>query len=197
MAGSTLVKDEKDRRKALIGMGFFLIIAVFLLAPYSVLVSLQKEQQVLFAQIFGVHAASVISSGAQSISNKISSGFDLYGMIKESHGLVRSRLDVIALGLYVVFWRLIYFFGFVLICSPLLIAAVIDGITRRRISQWRYEYTSSARHYFSRSGIGWFVDLLLGVVVLPIPLPPVAILLFIGLLGFGLRWWAASMQKRM
>lgn len=193
MAGDNLAKTEQARHKFILGFGFLAIVAVLLLSPYTLLVHAQQTQEQLFIQIFGAGADHWIAN----LAGAISQGTGLVQAADRAHGFLGARLDVIDLGLYIVAWRVIYAGMALVLSAPLLLAAIYDGMVRRRISQWRYEYTSNRRHYMARVGAGFFLDALLLLVFLPLPLSPVVVAIVLVIFGMSLRAWAASIQKRI
>ncbi|APZ42637.1 DUF4400 domain-containing protein [Acidihalobacter ferrooxydans] len=192
MAADGILNNEKERRKRILGFGFLAVIAVLLLSPYPLLMHLQQTQENMVIQAFGDGVDQWIAGIASSISRATG----IIQAAQSARGFWGQRLDVIALGVYIVSWRVMYALLALSLAAPLLAAAVWDGLMNRRIAQWRYEYTSNRLHYLSRGAIGWFVDVLLLLLVFPLPMPPEALVVVMFLLGGALHQWSASFQKR-
>ena len=80
---------------------------------------------------------------------------------------------------------------------PIMAAALWDGWQRRRISKWRFEFTSPMRHRYASRGVGYLVLIAIAVPALPVPIPPLAVPAALGLLAVTARFWVASIQKRI
>lgn len=196
MAGD-LIKNDAERRRKIYAFGALVLIAIFMLIPQSTMLWIQSTQQHMVASEAGMQALAAISAPAQEITRSISGSLDLANLVHDPKPFIAHRATVALLGIYGVAWRVVYFGILLLVAAPLLAASFLDGLTRRKIAQWRYEYGSPVRHFVSRNTTVRLFDLLLLVLVLPIPVPPLAALVWLVLMGLAMRSWAANLQQRM
>lgn len=98
---------------------------------------------------------------------------------------------------YAAFYRFALIAVWIPYFIPVLAAALYDGWIRRRISKWRFEFSSPMRHRYASRGAGSIAMMALGVPLLPIPIPPLVIPVFLAGLAVAVRFWMASVQKRI
>ncbi|MHB8252340.1 MAG: DUF4400 domain-containing protein [Acidiferrobacter sp.] len=111
----------------------------------------------------------------------------------------RGHKSLIALWwfLYVAFYRFAMIGVWIPYFIPVLAAALYDGWIRRRIAKWRFEFSSPMRHWYASRGTGSIALVALAVPLLPIPIPPLVIPVFLAGLAVAVRFWMASVQKRI
>ncbi|AOU98280.1 hypothetical protein BI364_10185 [Acidihalobacter yilgarnensis] len=197
MAGGGNKGGGFDRKRKLVGIWLVSWIAIVLFAPLPWLEVLQHAQETATGGEMGLGTVAFFDHMALHATRAIYASTGLANIYQQATGFFRERLESGYMGLYLFMWRLFFFMGVAILFSPVLAGALFDGMIARRILQWRYEYTSTARHTMARSTVLWAIDLALLLVALPIPLPPAVVISGYLLVAISLRWWAASMQKRI
>lgn len=191
------LKNEKERRKGIYAFAALIVMATLMLATPGMVIGVQHKLEDWTAQEMGPAARQLIDERAASIAGPVMNGGLVHFFAGSSSPFLRERGLVIAATVYSAVWRAIYFFSLIMLAIGPLGAAWYDGLRRRKISQWRYEYPSPVRHFMARSAVGRMFELLLFLAVVPIPTPPVVMLGWLIGMGIALRAWAANMQQRM
>lgn len=188
---------DLGRRKKILAFGVLWLLAILLLAPMRLLTVTQAAQEQFVSSELGSSALVVIDRPAAVFAKAAAKGLHMRYFLNSQKKLFREHGRVFVAGLYVVLWRLIFICFVVLLSLGVLWAAWYDGWRRRKISQWRYEYSSPVRHFVARNWVARLIDTALFCAVLPLPLPPVAVLAWAVATAIALRTWAANMQQRM
>ncbi len=111
--------------------------------------------------------------------------------------LTSKRLHAVWWGIYAVCYRLAMIVVWLPYALPIFAAALWDGWQRRRISKWRFEFSSPMRHRYASRGAGYLVLCAAAIPALPFAIPPLAVPAALGLLAMAARFWIASIQKRV
>jgi hypothetical protein len=107
------------------------------------------------------------------------------------------RLIAVWWGIYAACYRFAMIVVWLPYALPIFAAALWDGWQRRKISKWRFEFTSPLRHRYASRGAGYLALIAIAVPALPIPIPPLGVPAALGLLAMAARFWVASIQKRV
>lgn len=189
---------------------------VVILAPTATLQRFLHDQQTLTVAMTGASAAREVNLlGARwfrdtlirtdAISDmqrwtdphRVSGGTPFNETVARVRGVLQARLDAVWWLFYVAFYRAAVIAVWLPYAIPVLAAALWDGWIRRRISKWRFEFSSPMRHRYASRGAGGLVLLAAMIPVLPLPIPPLAIPFALGVLAVTARFWVASIQKRV
>lgn len=194
---SDLLKSDKERRAKIYAFAALGLFAVLTLAPASWVSGAQLHLEGWTAQELGAGTVAAIDAPALTLARPMMESGAVHWFTGSRTPFLHDRGVVIATMLYAIVWRAIYFLFLILLALGPLASAWYDGLRRRKISQWRYEYPSPIRHFLARNTVGRLVEVLLFLAVLPIPMPPVVMLPWLVLMAMALRTWAANMQQRM
>jgi len=78
-------------------------------------------------------------------------------------------------GVYAVCYRVAMIVVWLPYALPVFAAALWDGWQRRRISKWRFEFSSPMRHRYASRGAGYLMLIAIAVPALPFPIPPLGV----------------------
>lgn len=81
--------------------------------------------------------------------------------------------------------------------APIFLAALYDGLVRRQITKWRFEFSSPMRHQYASRSAGFLILAGFLIPLLPMPISPLFIPVMAGAFAISLRVWVASIQKRV
>ena len=107
------------------------------------------------------------------------------------------RLIAVWWGIYATCYRIAMFVVWLPYALPIFAAALWDGWQRRKISKWRFEFTSPLRHRYASRGAGYLILIAIAIPALPFPIPPLGVPIAMALLAMAMRFWVASIQKRV
>ena len=111
--------------------------------------------------------------------------------------MTHKRLLAVWWGVYATCYRIAMIVVWLPYALPVFAAALWDGWQRRRISKWRFEFSSPMRHRYASRGAGYLMLIAIAVPALPFPIPPLGVPAALGLLAMAARFWIASIQKRV
>lgn len=107
------------------------------------------------------------------------------------------RLTAVWWGVYAACYRIAMIAVWLPYAIPVFVAALWDGWQRRKISKWRFEFTSPLRHRYASRGAGYIALIAITIPALPFPIPPLGVPSAMALLAVATRFWVASIQKRV
>lgn len=110
--------------------------------------------------------------------------------------LSRDRITTIFALLYIAIFRVLVFLSWAIALIPLIFAAGYDGWVQREVAQYRFIYQSGQKHFIGNRGSKIATYGLLLLFFLPIPIPPLAILVWAATLGVFTHIWMKNMPKR-
>ncbi|OYV75013.1 MAG: hypothetical protein B7Z66_14465 [Chromatiales bacterium 21-64-14] len=192
--------DEREKERGvlrvLIALGTLTLLAAFLVVPYGWVKAFNTRQNTMIRHELGAGAQAHLVATA---NREFSEWFIKPGLMSASYRNLRGMENKVAT-FWLTVWLEIERWWMVMIWLPLMIpvaiGAAVDGWTQRRISQWRFEFISRARHHYARKSVHYFVFFGFVMPFLPIPLPPLFIpMLWVAAIG-AMRTWIASLQKR-
>lgn len=194
---SDILKSDKERRTKIYAFAGLIFVAMLFLAPLSWVTGAQERLERWTAQELGAGTIAAIDRPALALAQPMMNGGWVRWFAGSQTSFMHDRGLVMAATIYAIVWRLIYFLSLTLLALGPLLAAWYDGLRRRKISQWRYEYPSPIRHFLARNTVGRLIEVLIFLAVVPLPLPPIVMLPWLVLMAMALRTWAANMQQRM
>lgn len=109
----------------------------------------------------------------------------------------RGRILTLLAIFYIAIFRIMVFVTWAIALIPLTIAAAYDGWVQRSINQFRFVYQSGQKHFVGNRGSKIVLYGLLLLFFLPIPIPPLAIVVWAVLLGIFSYIWMRNMPKRI
>lgn len=112
-------------------------------------------------------------------------------------GMTRQRLIAVWYEVYAACYRLAMIIVWLPYVLPVMAAALWDGLQRRRISKWRFEFSSPMRHRYASRGSAGLILLAMVLPLLPVAINPLLVPAALGALAIALRIWVASIQKRI
>jgi len=110
---------------------------------------------------------------------------------------VADRLDVIWQALYMAVQRIVLLLAWWPFLAFALVGATADGLLRRRIRQSGFDYPSPLAHRLAVRGMLWMGLLVTLGLLVPLPMPPLAVPVLASVLAAALSLFLTQTQKRL
>lgn len=190
-------KTEAERHRKLYAICALILLAGLFIAPPSLVMDMQATQERAVKTQLGQRSLDAINRPAQATATSLIKLFGIRYLFSSQHAYFRERGQVFAMTIYAATWRFIYLFFTALLSCGILAAAYYDGLRRRKLAQWRYEYASPVKHFVARNSVVRMLELTFLAMFIPLPIPPLFLLPWLLAFGMAMRTWAANLQERM
>lgn len=107
------------------------------------------------------------------------------------------RLHVLHLMYYLLIYRAMFLSSWTWPALGLVAGFVLYGQMRRLASQWNFSYVSPLKRRTAMSMLAACVALFVVALFLPAPMPAFVLPLSVAAIGYGLKLWIESIQKRV
>lgn len=212
-------KEQKNQNKKHPIITLFILLLleaglVFLFLPKDMVVRSTAYEQKAVGSYLGEMTAERIKESSDKWYRAafVESGFlyatyNFFGQYDKDDGLnfddrglgrlIDKRLDVFWLATYLATYRFSLLIVWLPYLFPIILAASVDGLLQREIRKWQFSFSSPMAHQSAARVIYGAVALAILAPFLPVPTPPLAAPVLLGVIAVALWVNFANIQKRI
>lgn len=207
------ISEERVVARFLFGLILLEFVAVMVMGSGIPLRGFQHLQAVMVTQELGASTQTDIHNITGEIFQHAIINTDLYSasvpappptrnvgdltVYSKIMWLLRDRVLAVWGLLWIAIYRILIWAVWMPALIPMVLAAGVDGLMTRKISQWKFQFQSPQRLFFGNRSTKILIAALWILFFVPFPFPPLLIPFWALLMAMSIRVWLAWLPKRL